>query len=87
MSKTTATTIIDDLRPGDRVRVIHHEFSDWRPTTTTVTKLSIRFPNSECSQQMIEVRLDEHPFPDVYWSPIRDFSWDIGDKNIEVERV
>ena len=80
--------MLDNLRPGDRVRVTHHEFKDWIPTNATVIKLGIRFVDTSLADRTITVRLDEHPFKKVLsFEPMRDFEFSINDPNIELERI
>ena len=76
------------MMPGDRVVVTNSEFPDWLPTQATVMKLWIKFPNAEPSirRMMIQVRLDEHPFPEQLWfEPMRDLGFEMEDPNFHLE--
>ena len=79
--------MLDNLQPGDRVRITHHEFKDWIPTNSTVIKLAIRFVDTPMADRTITVRLDKHPFPKVLFEPMRDLGFSIDDPNIELERI
>ncbi len=75
------------VQPGDRVIVSNSEFADWKPMAATVIKLGIRFPDSPPHREKtIMVRLDEHPFPKVFASKMRDFGWGEDHPTITMER-
>ncbi len=75
------------FQPGDRVVVTNSEFPTWRPTQATVMKLWIKFPNAEppMRRMMIQVQLDEHPFPEYIFEPIRDLGFEMEDPNFHLE--
>lgn len=79
--------MLDNLRPGDRVRITHREFPDWRPTNATVIKLSIAHPDTSMAYQVITVRLDTQPFKVNIAGGIKDFGFEENDPNIELERI
>jgi len=78
-----------DFHLGDRVLVTNTEFPDWAPTKATVVKLYLKFPNAapDIRREMIEVRLDKHPFPEKLWDDLRNFAFDVTDPNIKLESI
>ncbi len=81
---------MNNLRPGDRVRITNSEFPTWRPTNATVVKIWIKFPGAEppIRRQMISFQLDEHPFPEqLAPEPMRNLGFEIDDPNYTVERI
>ena len=78
---------MNNLRPGDRVRITHHEFPTWIPTNATVIKLGIRFPDTPLAIKTITVRLDKQPFKKVYVGGVHDLTFFEEDTNIELERI
>ena len=78
------------FQPGDRVIVTNSEFPDWRPTHATVIKLWIKMPNADppLRRTMIEVQLDEHPFPEQLWfEPMRNVGFEIKDPNFHMKHI
>jgi len=78
---------LNDFRPGDRVRVTHHEFPSWIPTNATVMSLGIRFADTPLAIKTIMVRLDKQPFKKIYVGGVRDLSFDERSTEIELERI
>lgn len=86
MSKIKQILKFKDLTPGDRIIVLNKEFKDWIPTEATVLTLGIKFPASEPPMRRltIRVRLDKHPFPEIFWQKIRDLGWEEDSKNMQM---
>ena len=77
-------------RLGDRVKVFNSEFPTWIPTEATVVKLYLKFPNAgpDIQRRMIEVLLDEHPFPEVLApEPMRNLAFDMENPYLSVEFI